>query len=324
MNDGDLDDALRLKRAGDLDGALVALEGVLERRRSHPRALSQLADVQLRRGRLDEAEQALDRAEEAAGTTAATARLRGDLQYRRGRWGKAVRCYTDADALGDRDIWVLVQLGRSQLRLGDVDGARGAGSRAVERDAKAAPAWVLLGDVAKREERLDHAEEMYARAHDAVPSDQWAYAKLVEARLLSLPEERRAREVEVLLKSTGRDNRHLLGVLARLRSQGGNDEHAASTWAQAASEHGDHYARKMQGFALRRAGKLAEAAAVLGRCVIEDPHDLILFRTYIHLQKARPAVEELRATLEELIPRAGDRRGAVYGELGKLPAPPTP
>ncbi len=38
----------------------------------------------------------------------------------------------------------------------------------------------------------------------------------------------------------------------------------------------------------------------------------------VHLQRERG---ELRATPEELLPRAGGRRGAVYGELPKLPAP---
>jgi tetratricopeptide (TPR) repeat protein len=314
---------MRLKRAGDLDGAVIALQGMLEHRSTDPAALVQLAEVQLRRGRLDEADKALARVEEAAGTTAATARLRGDLNYRRSRWADAARCYQDADALGDKGTWSLVQLGRCRLRLGDAEGARGAASGAVERDAAASPAWVLLGDVARSEERLEEAEAMYARAHEAVPLDEWAYARLVETRLAALPADRRAREVEVLLKSSGRDNRHLQSVLARLRSQGGDEEQAAAVWAKAARDHGDLYSRKMQGFALRRAGKKAEAAAVLGRCVLEDPHDLVLFRTYVHLQRTRGAVEELRSTLEELIPVAGDRRGAVFGELRKLPSPAT-
>lgn len=320
--EGDLEEALRRRREGDLDGALLAVEAVLERRRSHPRALSLLAEIQSRRGRLDEAEQALDRAEDAAGTTGATARLRGDLHYRARRWTEAGRCYQDADALGDRGIWTLTQLARCRLRLGDGEGARGAASRAVERDPGASPAWVLLGDVASRDGNTDEAEAMYAKAHDAAPGDQWAYAKLVEARLMALPEDRRAGEVEVLLKSGGRDNRHLLGVLARLRSAGGDEALAATAWGQAASKQGDLYSRKMQGFALRRAEKDDEAAAVLGRCVLEDPHDLVLFRTYVHLQHSRQAIEELRTTLEELIPRAGPRRGAVFGELRKLPPPP--
>ncbi|MDQ2727965.1 MAG: tetratricopeptide repeat protein [Actinomycetota bacterium] len=318
----DLNEAQRRKQAGDLDGAVLAIEAVLEGRRAHPAALTQLAEVQLRRGRLEEAEEALDRAEDTAGTTAASARLRGDVRYRRKQWGEAARCYQDADALGDRGIWALVQLGRCRMRLGDTDGARGAAARAVERDGAASPAWVLLGDLARRDEHLEDAESMYARAHDVAPGDQWAYAKLVETRLLALPEDRRARQVEVLLKSSGRDNRHLLGVLARLRSERGDEEQAANDWATAAHQHGDRFARKMQGFALRRAGKLDEAAAVLGSCVLEDPQDLVLFRTYVHLQRSRGALEELRGTLEDLIPRAGSRRGAVYGELKKLPPPP--
>ncbi len=316
-----LEQALQLKRAGSLDEALIALEGVLNRVPAHAVALAHLADVQLRRGRLLEAASALERAEAAAGTTAFSARLRGDLCSREGRWAEAGRAYQDADALGERGTWTLVQLARCRLRLGDLDGARGATSRALERDSKSAPAWTLLGELAFREGRLEEAEVMFGRAHHHAPNDQFAYAKLVEVRLLGLPPERRDREIEVLLKSSGRDNRHLLGVLARLRSERGDEQHAAETWRRRSELHGGElYARKMEGYALRRAGQLDRAADVLAECLLADPEDVILFRTYVHLQRHRGALDDLRITLEELLPRAGSRRGPVYGELRKLGA----
>lgn len=318
MTGGDLDGVLRLKRVGDLDGALVALEGVLAHKGAIPAGLAQMADIQLRRGRLSEAEQALERAEAQAGTTAFTARVRGDLCYRRKRFAEAARAYQEAEALGDRATWTLVQLGRSRMRTGDVEGARGAAAAAIERDEKASAAWVLLGEIESGRGCLEEAEAMYARAHENDPRDQWAHAKLIEARLLRLPPERRQRELEVLLKSNGPANRHLAAVLARLRSQGGDDLAAAEVWRERAARHGDGYARKMHGFALRRAGALEEAAAVLGRCLLDDPHDVAVWRTYLNLQRSRGATEELRHTLEELLPRAGDREGAVLGALRKL------
>jgi hypothetical protein len=46
---------------------------------------------------------------------------------------------------------------------------------------------------------------------------------------------------------------------------------------------------------------------------------VILFRTYVSLQRQRGELDELRQTLQELLPIAGARKGAVYGELRKLP-----
>jgi tetratricopeptide (TPR) repeat protein len=318
-----LDEALELKRSGQLDAAVIALEGVLADSPSHPVALVNLAEVQLKRGRLQEAAAAVDRAESAVGTTASSARVRGDIDYKRGRWEEASRAYRDADALGDRGSWSLVQLARCRLRLRDLDGARGAASRAVERDPASPSGWVVLGDIAAREGALGDAETMYSRAHEQAPQDQWAYSKLVEARLLQLAPERRAKEIAVLMKTTGQDNRHLLGVLARLRSQDGDDEAAAKAWGQRSDTTGDPYARRMRGYALRKAGQLDEAAAVLGACLVEEPDDLILFRTYVGLQHSRDAIEELRQTLERALPGATSRRGAYFGELRKLPAPET-
>ncbi len=325
MPSSDLEHVYELKRQGDLDGAVIALDGLLGTN-PHPAILAELAEVQLRRGKVEEASAALDQAEAAAGTTAFTARLRGDLALRVGRHEDAARSYQDAIALGDRRTWTLVQLGRARLKLGDLAGARGAAAQAVEREATSSAAWVLLGDLESREGRLEEAEALYAKAVEHAPDDRWAYAKLVEARLLRLPPEKREREASVLHKTAGVDNPHLTGVLARMHSEAGDESAAAAAWRQRAERTGDLYARKMHGFALRRAGQLDEAAAVLGSCLLEDPENVILFRTYVHLQHGRGALDELRRTLETLLPTAGRRRGAVYGVLRKLPqpGPPTP
>jgi len=224
---GDLQEALDLKRSGRLDEAVIALESALARSPSNAVALAHLAEVQLRRRRLADAADALERAEALAGTTAFTARVRGDLRYRERRWRDAARCYADADVLGDRGTWSLVQLARCHLRLGEMEAARGAASRAAERDAADASAWVVLGEVALREGREDDAVHNFEQAHERSPGDEFAYAKLIEARVLRLPPEDREREVEVLLRSHDQGNRHLMGVLARLRSDGGDDRHGA-------------------------------------------------------------------------------------------------
>jgi predicted Zn-dependent protease len=317
-----LEQVQQLKRAGRLDEAVITLEALLARTPDHALALAYLADLQLRRGRLEEAAAALDRAEAAAGTTRLTAGLRGDLFFRTQRWQDAARAYQDAIALGERGTRPLLQLARCRHRLKDMDGAKGAVAAALERDPADASAWVMLGDLAARDGQWDEAEEMFERAHTHAPANEYAYAKLVEARLRRLPPERRDREIDVLLKSSGRGNRHLLGVRARLHSADDDEERAAQVWRRRAEQHGnDLYARKMEGYALRRAGRLDEAAPVLRQCLFADPEDLILFRTYVHLQRRRGALDELRTALEELLPHAGSRRGAVYGELRKLGTP---
>jgi tetratricopeptide (TPR) repeat protein len=317
-----LDEALQLKRSGRLDEAVIALEGLLGRAPQDGFALGHLAEVQLRRGRVDDAAAALDRAEAATGTTAFTARLRGDLLVKAGDHAGASRAYADAVALGETGSWSLVRLARCRLRTKDVEGARGAASEALERDPTSAQAWTVLGDLALSEGRLDEAETMYGRAHEHAPADKWAYAKLVEARLRRLPAERREREIQVLLQTTGRDNEHLVGVLARLRRESGDDDAAAQAWSERAGRTGDLFAREQAGFALRRAGRLDEAARVLGACLVDDPDNVILFRTYVRMQHERGALEDLRATLAAALERvSARRRGAYLGQLRKLPTP---
>jgi len=312
-----LDEVFRLKRAQRWDEAVIALEEILGRSPSDAIALTHLADVQLRRNKTAEAGSALDRAEALAGTTAFTARVRGDLRYREQRWREAAAAYREASLLGDRGTWPLLQVARCHLRLGELDAARGAAAEAAERDQSASAPWTLLGEIALREHH-DDAVELLERAHARAPKDEYAYAKLIEARLMQLPAPEREREVQVLLQSSAQGNRHLLGVLAQLRSEGGDEHRAAETWRARREQHGDPYARKMEAYALRRAGELEQAAALFRACLLEDPEDLILMRTYVHMQRSRGALDELRSTLEQMIPVAGRRRGAIYGELRKL------
>lgn len=318
MSTDGLDRALELKRSGQLDEAVIAIEAVLARFPSSVAALTQLADTQLRRRRTGEAAMAIDRAESIAGTTALTAKLRGDLNYHQQRWKEAARSYQEADALGDKATWTLVQLARCHLRLRDVEAAKGAAARAAERDPQSASAWVVLGEVALREGRLDEAIERFERANQRAPADQYAYSKLVEARLLRLEPDQRAREVAILLRTKGKGNRHLMGVLAKLQSDSGDAGKAAATWRARREEHGDLWSRKMEGFTLRKAGQLAEAAGVMRACLMEDPSDVVLFKIYVRTERERGALDDLRSALEQLVLVAGARQGAVYAELRKL------
>ena len=316
----ELSDALQLVRSGALDKAVIALEALLAKDPSDPLALAHLAEVQVRRARRTEAAQCLDRAEAVAGTTAFTARLRGDLHYKASRYAEAAKCYQDADALGDKGAWSLVQLARCRVRLRDIEGARGAASKAVERYPGDTGGWLVLGDIAKRDGRLKDAEDMYSRAHDASPSDAFAYARLIEARVSALSPEVAGREVEVLLRTTARGNRHLQALLAKLRANQGSLGQAAETWAQALSDNGDPYSRRMYAFSLLKAGRKDEAAPALAQALADDPTNVVVFRNYVRLQRQRGALGELRSTLEQLLPRAGERSGAFHGELRKLPS----
>lgn len=314
---GRLELALALKRSGDLEGALVALEAVVAAEPANARALAHLAHVQLRRRRYDEAAEALGRAESASGPTAFSAQVRGDIAFAARRYDEAARAYEEADAHGAGGTWCLTRLARSRLHAGDLPGARGAALRAVERAPDAADGWVVLGEVALREGQVAAAQEMFAKAHAADPANDYAYAKLVEARLSPLGPDAQVREVEVLLKTTAPGNAQLRGLLARLRAGRGEHDAGVQEWRAANLENGSAYSRRMHAFALRKAGRLDEAAAALASCLAEDPANVPVFRSYVATQRERGSVEELCRTLEALLARAGARRGAFLGELRK-------
>jgi tetratricopeptide (TPR) repeat protein len=316
----EFDEILRLKRANRWGDAAALLEEILGRSPADASALTQLADVHVRGRRFREAESALDQAETLAGTTAETATIRGNLRYAQKRYKDAVPAYREAAGRPNAGTWPLLQLARSQLRLGRLDDARGAAMQAAERDPTSGSPWLVLGEIATKENN-PQAVELLEKAHALSPADTFVYAKLVEAKLLALPAEEQEREVEVLLR-TSDGNEHLTAVLAKLRSKGGNEQGAAAAWRSARVNQGSLYARKQEAYALRRAGKLPEAAVLFRTCLLEDPEDMVLMRTYVRMQNERGASDELRETLELMLPIAGSRRGAVYGELRKLGVTP--
>lgn len=322
MSPTEFDEVLRLKRANRWGEAATFLEEILARSPSDASALTQLADVHVRGRRLREAESSLDEAETLAGTTADTATIRGNLRYAQKRFKDAVTAYREAARLANHGTWPLLQLARSHIRLGELGAAKGAAMQAAERDPKSGSPWLVLGEIATKEGN-PQAVELLEKAHELSPGDHFVYARLVEAKLLALPPAEREREVEVLLRTGENDNEHLTGVLARLRSKGGDERGAAAAWRTARVKKGSAYARKQEAYALRRAGNYPEAAALFRTCLLEEPEDMVLMRTYISMQTERGATDELRETLEQMLPVAGSRRGAVYGELRKLGVTPS-
>ena len=322
--DEQLGRAIALAQDRRYDEAVILLETALEAEPNNAAMLAQLAFCQLRRHQPQLALAEIDKAQATEGVTARTARLRGDALNALKRYAQARDAYREADALGDRTSWCLVQLARCSLRLNDLEGARGAGSRAVERDPDDAAAWALLGAVASRSGNHPEAQAAYQRAHDLKPTDGYIYAQLIGCRLSQLEPDERRREVELLLKSAGSDSPHLLQLLARIQSELGDAAAAAASWRKSRGRRGGKgasaYSLRMEGFALKKAGNLSEAAALLRESLMLEPENVIAFQGYVRLQQERGATGELRETLRDLLPLAGSRRGAVHGELRKLPS----
>lgn len=301
-----------------LDEAVLALERSLVDDPHDARSLLTLAECQLRRGLPEQALRELERAEVEAGITARSSRLRGDALYRLAGYDEAEAAYRHSEALGGRGTWSLVQIARCRLRARDPEGAMEAAALALEREPESADALVAMGEGVVRKEGHQAAESWFARAHAAAADNQFAYSRLIEARIMQLPEGDRLRELELIQRTTGTGNRYLQSLLARIRREQGDTGGSVEAWAKAARQ-GDAFARKNYGYALRKAGRLEEAAQVMRESLFAFPQDVVLFRNFVRLMRERGALNELRLTLEDLLPVAGPRRGAVYGELSRLP-----
>ena len=238
---------------------------------------------------LADAADALERAEAVAGTTASTARIRGDLRYRERRWREAARCYADAEC------WGTGARGRSCSSHGATSAwtrwrRRGGCVPSGERNEADASALVVLGEVALRDGREDDAVHHFERAHergtrrrvrlrqaDRGPGPA-AAPRIASARSRSCS--------GATTRATATCSECWPGCAPRRRRPaGGRDLGRPAQAPRRPLRPQDGGLRPAQG------GRPGAGGRPVPRLPLEDPEDLILFRTFVHLQRSRGALE---------------------------------
>jgi tetratricopeptide (TPR) repeat protein len=134
-------------------------------------ALRNLAILQDKTGRMDEAMASHKQAIASRGDEAQSHRHLADLLVRRNDCKNAIPELERVLSLERDDVWGLVVLGRCQIDLGDAAAARKAYQRAVELESNNVDAWRGLGNARARLGELIDAETAYTKADQLKPND---------------------------------------------------------------------------------------------------------------------------------------------------------
>ncbi|MGQ0677709.1 MAG: O-linked N-acetylglucosamine transferase, SPINDLY family protein [Rhodospirillales bacterium] len=195
-----LDRALGLLRAGELAAALRLVEEVLAGRPQSFDALHLLGLIELRRGRLPEAERAIARAVAIQPGFAPAHLNRARALAALGRAEEAVESYDKALALKPDNAEAQFRRANLLRGLNRLADALAGFERAVALDPGHAAAWNNRGVVLKALGRLDQAVESYDRALAAKPD----FAEAAANRGLALADlnrhDRAAGDFELALK----------------------------------------------------------------------------------------------------------------------------
>jgi cellulose synthase operon protein C len=279
--DKKLDDAIRKAEAQLAKGkdaeAIKILQKETSRAPRDPEPQLALAALQLRLGKLDEAQGALAKAGELAGGAPAPVRARvrtsqSALALRAGKAGDALafaRQAVEASAGPES----LAALARAEARLGD-PAARETAARAVKEAPASAATQLALGDALLAAGLGDDAEAAYRRAQQAEPRSVSAGAGLA----LALAAQRKAApaleaaRAAVALDARSAEAQAALAIAELARDPEDKKSEAVAAAYQAVSlEPKSALAKLTLGRALESGGQLDQAAATYAEATQLDP-----------------------------------------------------
>jgi tetratricopeptide (TPR) repeat protein len=278
--------------SGDVEAAATAFRHAIELRRADGPALIRLADLELERGRVEEAELLYVRAA-MVDDSAAVAYGMGRVAEERGEYAQAVEQFQRALTLQPRASVIHYNLGQAYRELGEFDRAEEALARSgPSRVAMADPLMHELttlaigalphlarGHTAAREGRLAEAESAYRQAVAADAANVRAHERL--ATLLV-----RRGNPEAAVEH--------FGVVVRLEPEN-------------AQVHSD------LGVLLSELGRNDRALEHLGRAVELEPGLLDALLTLGNVQARTGRLDEAEATFRKVLENDGENGDARLG-----------
>lgn len=254
-----LEQARRLHRSGDLEGALGLYRKCLEIRADHPDLLVMAASAAGALGKLDEAERLARRAREIRGDQVSSLTL-GRVLLEQGALQEAVRCFEHA-AAGPAETDAHYHRGRALRKLGRLDEAEQALRLAIGERRGDGAVWNELGVVLFALRKPADSIEAFRRSLSVRPGHPNTLSNLAAACLRSGDQEGAEGAIRQALKS--------------------RPEHPGALATLGALE--------------RLSGRLASALAAWERCVQSDPDAA---RGWVGLAGTRQALGQLDAAGE--------------------------
>ena len=167
-----------------------AYRQAIQRDSSFAPGFAKLAQSLLEQGRMREALEAINGAQERGGDTFFIAAVKGDILSEMNRHHEAAEAYDEAMHLEPEDHWVLHQAAREHCRAGHDDRAVELFERALRFDRDGCHQTLVdYGDLLRRVGRIGDAVRMYRKAVAACPNDtEWRRVlREAERELMSAP-----------------------------------------------------------------------------------------------------------------------------------------
>ena len=288
-----VESALALHRAGDLQAAHKIYRSVLKRHPANSDALHYLGVLLHQTGQHEEAERLIVRALKIDPRQAFAHNNLGEVYRAQGKYERAAASYRSAIALSCDYPEALNNLGLCLSALGESDEAVSVLCRAVALQPDFAEAWIHLGNVYKDQ----GSEDLATSAYEQIPKTSALY---VDAQLnlagLHLHFERTEeslRQYQSICELSPSTSRAWVGVGEANYKLGHLTEAIAALQRAASLDPSVVDTTLMLSECLREDGRLDEAQACLNRAIVQAPGESRLYEQLISILEARDDTKTL-------------------------------
>ncbi len=266
------------------ENSLMMLERACGIRKQGEFVLKLKADVLMKLGRMDEAEDIL-----------LSMSLKGfNLDVIK----RLIKCFVEQKKFGD----ALNQINRA-LQVVE-----------YERDME-----ITHGEVLIKLGRIDEAGKCFERIIKQNPSDEFAYLRLIMIKLEHKPQEEVIEELRGILKIPSRSaNAYLHDLLARAYKEIGRYEDALREYQESLRLKPDNpFTRKQLGFCYARMKDYDGVIRTLSCCLLNDPDDTFVRSALLSAYRLAKRLDEARKLFTELINKYPDKKN-LFGIMRKI------
>lgn len=242
------------------------------------------ADVLMKLGRMDEAEDIL--------LSMLTKGFNLDVIKR------LIKCFVEQKKFGD----ALNQINRA-LQVVE-----------YERDME-----ITHGEVLVKLGRREEASDCFKRIIKHNPSDEFAYLRLVMIKLEHKPQEEVIEELREILRIPSRSaNAYLHDLLARAYKEIGKYEDALREYQESLKLKPDNlFTRKQLGFCYAKMKDYDGVIRILNDCLLNDPDDTYVRSALLSAYRHTKRLDEAKKLLTELISKYPNKK-SLYGIIRKI------
>ncbi|MBU0702040.1 tetratricopeptide repeat protein [bacterium] len=313
-----LNEAIQLKNNRKLDEALAIFLELIDEQPQDDYLLSNLGHLYFKMNNYENSLIMIERACNIKKQGEFVLKLKADVLMRLGRVDEAENILVEMLSRGfNLDVIKrLIKCLIEQKRFGDALNQINRALQVVEYDRDME---ITHGEVLVKLDKFDDASDCFKRIISHNPSDEFAYLRLIMIKLEHKSHEEVVEELRGILKIPSRSaNAYLHDLLARAYKETKRYEDALREYQESLRLKPDNlFTRKQLGFCYARMKDYDGVINTLSCCLLNDPDDIYVRNSLFSAYRQTKRLKDMEELIAELIAKYPDNK-KLFGIMRKL------